>query len=210
MPLSLERSLALKAGDQARLKRLINDAKWSLNFMHGEFARPAAAASTNYGRAEKVTILQTEVQQNLEARCLESLVERCAHPPRQSLRRLLKGRSPYTNLSTTCVAPVEVSRIALPTGSLGGCKLEMNVAEQDRKFLAGDGSALLRPEPQVRALNEALGEANPYMDERMGRSKRVYAQVIKKCQAVGILTLTTSAKSINGVFLSNGKIHVYE
>ena len=82
MPLTLGESLALTAGDRARLKRLINDAKWSLNFMHGEFARPAATASNNFGRVEKVSILQTEVQHHLENRCLEALSQRCAHPPR--------------------------------------------------------------------------------------------------------------------------------
>ena len=103
------------------------------------------------------------------------------------------------------MVPVEVSRIALPTGSLGGCNLEMNVAEQDRHYLAGDGRELLRPLPQVRALNEALGDANSYMDERMTSSKRVYAQVIKKCQNVGILTLSLSSKSTNGVFFVKRK-----
>ena len=85
--------------------------------------------------------------------------------PRVALAGLLTGRSPYQHAASSSVVPVEISNVALAENAHEGEFLDQLLLLQDRHFLDGKLKDMLRPQSQVDAINEAMGDCMSYMDE---------------------------------------------
>ena len=203
--LTTDAARELPARDKRRLMKDISETVWGLNWLHGEFSRTPARQST-FGRdAMKQQFLHGRTQQRIEHAAFKALRCDSALSPQEAIGSLLKGRTPYSCLAQSSVVPVEIPKVALPEDVSTGPFLDELLASRDSHLLDGGFQAMLRTSSQVSALEEALGAPNSYMDEKLARSNRLYAKFISKCMKIGIITLSLTAKSVQGVFFVRRK-----
>ena len=88
----------------------------------------------------------------------------------QSLR---EERSPHVLASSSRAWPVGVSRVALAENLETAPFLDELLPSQDSHLLTGGLESMLRPEPQLSALNETLEVSNSQLDQKLKRSKRL-------------------------------------
>ena len=77
--------------------------------------------------------------------------------------------------SSSTVVPVDVSGVALAGQLETAPFFDALLPSRDSDLLTGVPESVLRPEPQLSALNEALGAANRFMEQKLKRSRRLYA-----------------------------------
>ena len=195
----------LKSKDKCKLARLMEEATWGLNWMHGELSRAPLRRTGHPARESKIRILHGQVQRRIEELGLRALDSTRALNQKEAMQSLLKGRSPYTFSSSTAVVPVDVSKVALAENLDSAPYLDELLPSQDSKLITGDLAGILRPLPQVAAINEVFGIATSYMDEKLKRSKRLYAKFINMCRSRGMIKLSLKARSVQGVFFVRKK-----
>ena len=132
-----EEARQLKSKDKRKLARLMDDATWGLNWMHGELSRAPPRRTGHPGRESKIRDLHAQVQRRIELLGLRALDSTRALNQKEAMDSLLKGRSPYMFSSSTAVVPVDVSKVALAENLDSAPYLDELLPSQDSKLITG-------------------------------------------------------------------------
>ena len=195
----------LNSKQKGRLIKDIDETRWALNWLHGEGRRAPASSTFNAGSEHKIFILQRQMQQRLEECNYRALRVDSAIAPQEALGSLLKGRSPYGNLSTTTVVPCIVSKVALPECGASRAPLAELLPSQDRHYFHGGAQAMLASVEHRTSVSEALGDASSFMDVRLDRDPKLYAQFVARCVKMGMVSFTLEPLCVQGVFFVKRK-----
>ena len=204
-------AMTLEGTEKRRLQAAVEEAKFGLNYMHGEFFRDALVVDPSLGHDAKLLNVRLQTQRHIEGHAFRSLDSSRAIRPREAIQSLLKGRSPYSSLSVSSVAPCKLSSVAFPTDIQDGPFLDEMVPKQVSDTLAGFTQHMLRESNEVANLDAALGQPNAFMDERLSRSPRMYGKFIQQCLKSGLVQLTLKAYAVQGVFFvkkKNGMLRI--
>ena len=198
----------LSEAQHQRYTDLCEEARFALNYLHGEGHR-SRALRVSEPSASKARWLQSRTQQQICTLALEAAVSSSAVGSGAALKKLLRGRSLYSQGSHTSVAGFVDSLVSLLTSVESAPFLEDCLPMQNRNLFSEAESPMVRPAVEVEALDDALGPAGMFHDPRLGSQSKAYLKFVRRCLKTGLVTLTLHASSIVGLFFvtkKNGKL----
>ena len=195
--------LGASGKETQRYRTLVSEARWGLNYLHGEGYRARAQRSTRTTQL-KAEALQGCTRQRICDLAWEACRSSSAMSSGDGLSRCLRGRSIYDASSRSSVASFVASRVALPSVAGVSPTLESLLPVQFQDLFKVD-SEMLRPTVEVDSLNGAIGVPGFYHDPRLGPETRAYRAFVRKCLQRKFIGLTTDAKSMMGLFFVKKK-----
>ena len=106
------------------------------------------------------------------------------------MRELLRGHSVYEPVSAVNVVPYRPGELSLPTCLRQAPLITEVCSDRARKYLEGEGERMLRSGPDVQQLLEEVGEPRRFVDSRLARSPRLYAQLVQELDGIDYLQFT--------------------
>jgi hypothetical protein len=182
-----------------RLARDVDQALWSLNWMHGEGSRPEAAPFIG-GTSGKIERLSSMAQRRCEIHALAALRSDSALSPQKALEGLLKGRSPYSVEAPTSTAAFVNASVSLPSSVREGPLLTSLLPEAAKEKLERFETHMLRDSVEVTRLQSINGAGNVYFDPVLKNNPHKYANFVRRCAKIGLLEYTTECICQLGIF----------
>ena len=118
-----------------------------------------------------------------------------------ALRELLRGRSVYDETSSNVtLAPFRLEQVSLPQAAGQSPELREILPDHALSYLEGYQERMLRPNSEVRDLEEQVGHIQTYTDPALTRNRRVYCKFIRKLDSLKLLRYTRCPGEFVGVF----------
>jgi hypothetical protein len=193
--------MQVRGAQRRRLISSVRETMWSLNWMHGEFSRPAAVTQANSIGTSKPSHLHGEALRRCSILNFELLSSGCANSPESCLRQLLKQRSIYQSSAASATATFVNALVSLPSSLKDAPLLKALLPAPDGDLLEGYAERLMRPSSEVAELIRLRGEPRTYSDPVLARDSKKYAAFVRRCVKIGMLGYTVNCKSQLGIFV---------
>ena len=131
-------------------------------FFCWEFQTEETKRISGVARGQKISLFHRQSLREVEKLSLHAFDSCRALDQKEAMQSFLTGRSTNVFASSFTVVPVDVSRDALAEHLETIPFLDELLPSQDSNLLTGDLESVLRLEPQLHALNEALGATNGF------------------------------------------------